>query len=83
MRKEDLVAFARRDWSRIAAAKDAYWADRKQRMAADDALRLGDALRQQVLTLRSDWPTDEQRLEDLAAHVRLMEMLRRVPRRSR
>ncbi len=84
MRKEDLVAFAKRDWSRIADAKADYWADRKRRMTATEALRLGDVLRREVLTFRSAWQTDEERLADLAAHIRVTEMLRRVqPRRGR
>lgn len=78
MRKEDLIAFARRDWSAIAAVKRQYWAEEKARMTAADALEVGGALRQHVKALRTDWPTEEDRRNDFASHIRLSEMLRRI-----
>jgi hypothetical protein len=47
-------------------------------MTAADALAVGDELRQHVIALRSDWPTEEDRRNDLSSHIRLSEMLRRV-----
>ena len=77
MRKEDLIAFARRDWNAIAALKRRRWTEEKSRMSPAEALSVGDELRHHVSALR-DWPTEEERLEDLASHIRLSEMLRRV-----
>ena len=78
MRKEDLIAFAHRDWSAVAALKRRHWAEQKSRMTPAEALRVGDELRHHVSALRDDWPTEEDRRNDLASHVRLSEMLRRV-----
>ena len=65
VRKEDLIAFARRDWDAIAALKRRRWTEQKSRMTAAEALSVGDELRHHVSTLR-EWPTDEERQEDLA-----------------
>ena len=78
MRKEDVIAFARRDWSAIAAVKRRRWAEQKSQMTPADALAVGDELRHHVSALQSDWPTDEDRRKDLASHMRVSEMLRRV-----
>jgi hypothetical protein len=74
----DVIAFAHRDWSAVAALNRRHWAEQKSQMTAVEALAVGDELRHHVSALRSDWPTDEDRREDLASHTRLSEMLRRV-----
>jgi hypothetical protein len=82
MRREDLVAFARRDWDAVAVSKRRRWAQQKARMTAAEALRLGDELRRHVRALQDGWPSREDRAADLAVHVRVSESLRRVdPRR--
>jgi hypothetical protein len=78
MRKEDLIAYARRDWQAIAASKRQRWAEQKSQMTAAEALSVGDALRQHAIALRNDWPTEEDRRKDLASHIRVAEMLRSV-----
>ena len=78
MRKEDLIAFARRDWDAVAALKQRWWAEQKSRMTPEQALEVGDELRDHVREVRGDWPTDEDRRNDLACHSRISEMLRRV-----
>jgi hypothetical protein len=78
VRKEDVIAFAHRDWSAIAALKRRRWAEQKSHMTAAEALSVGDELRHHVRALRSDWPTEEDRRKDLASHIRISEMLRRV-----
>ena len=77
MRKEDLIAFAHRDWNAVAALKRRWWAEQKSRMSPAEALAVGDELRHHVSALR-DWPTEDDRRKDLASHMRLSEMLRRV-----
>jgi hypothetical protein len=77
MRKEDIIAFARRDWASVAAAKERYWAKQKSSMTPADVLRFGDALRADAHALRHRGPTPEEREEDLASHERVAEMLRR------
>jgi len=78
MRKEDVIAFARRDWQAIAALKRERWAEQKKRMSAAEALSVGDALRHHAYALRDGWPTEEDRQNDLAVHIRVSESLRRV-----
>lgn len=77
MRKEDLIAFARRDWNAIATLKRRRWTEEKSRMSPAEALSVGDELRHHVSTLR-EWPTEEERRKDLASHIRLSEMLHSV-----
>ncbi len=43
--EEDLIAFARRDWKSLAAMKDRFWMEQKQRMTASEVLHLGDTTR--------------------------------------
>ena len=78
MRKEDLIAFARRDWQAIAESKRRRWAEQSAHMSPADALQVGDELRHHMTTLHPDWPTEEDRQNDLAMHLRVSEMLRRV-----
>ena len=78
MRKKDVVAFARRDWRAIAALKRRRWADEKSRMAPAESLRVADELRHYVKAIQEDWPTELDRRDDFAFHLRVSEMLRRV-----
>jgi hypothetical protein len=78
MRREDLIAFARRDWSSVAAMKERFWAERKRHMTPSEALRLADDLRSSVASRRSDWPSDDERRSDLETHARVSESLRSV-----
>ena len=47
-------------------------------MAPVEALAIGDELRQHVRVLQDSWPTEQDRRSDLASHLRVSEMLRRV-----
>ncbi len=78
MRKEDLIAYARRDWQAIAESKRRRWAEQKSRMSPAEALSVGDELRHHARSLREGWPTEEDRRKDLASHIRVAEMLRSV-----
>jgi hypothetical protein len=78
MRKEDIIAFARRDWKAIEESKRRRWTEQKSRMEPAETLSIGDELREYARSLRPDWPTEEDRRNDLAVHVRVSESLRRV-----
>lgn len=78
MRREDLIAFARRDWASIAAMKESYWAELKPGMTAAEALRVSGELRAAVTGWRADWPSEEERRLDLETHARVSENLQRV-----
>jgi len=78
MRREDLIAFARRDWQQVAAMKERFWLEQKQRITPSEALRIADELRCAVLSRRHDWPSEEERRADIASHARVSESLQRV-----
>jgi len=79
MKASDVQSYLDRDWDRVRASKDRYWAERKRTLTPEEALRIADGLHLQVRSLRPDWPDAEQREADLATHVRVSELLRRVP----
>lgn len=72
------MAFARRDWTAIAESKRRRWAAQKKEMTPAEALQVGDELRYHAQTLQDGWPTEADRRDDLAVHVRVSESLRRV-----
>jgi len=78
MRREDLIAFARRDWRSVARMKERFWVDQKRHMTPAEALRLADDLRSSVTSRRDDWPSEDERRSDLETHARVSESLRRV-----
>ena len=78
MKASDIHSYLDRDWDLIRASKDRYWAERKQTLAPEEALRFAEGLRLQIRSLRPDWPDAEQREADLATHARVSECLRRV-----
>lgn len=83
MRKADLVAFARRDWKRVAEMKDRFWLEQKLAMSVAETLGVVDDLRSEVVRRRADWPSEEEREADLATHVRVAESLNRAASRIR
>lgn len=78
-----LLDFVRRDWSAAARSKAIYWRDWKRRHGPAAGIRIADELRRQVLRMRPGWPSARERQADLAAHLRIIEALRRVPPRGR
>ena len=81
---EDLRKYVSRDWSLVSRMKRDFWVERQRRIAPVEALRIADELRRQVRITRPDWPTPADRAADLAAHIRLEELLiRAAPTRER
>lgn len=81
MRELDAIrAFAERDWDAMARDKERYWAEWKRRHGATAGMRVADALRAQVRRARPDWPSDQERAEDLEMHLRIIEVVRRARR---
>ncbi len=79
MKASDIRSYLDRDWGLVRASKDRYWAERKQTLTPEEAVRIAEGLRLQVRSLRPGWPDAKQRAADLASHVRVSELLRRVP----
>lgn len=78
MNPEDLRAFAARDWDLVAREKERWWAERGRELSAAEKLRIGDMLRRHAKRLRPDWPSPEERRQDLETHARVAEALRSV-----
>ena len=81
--RNDVLAFARRDWERLAESKMAYWLTHKSGLSASQILEAGDGLRRHAQAVRPDWPSAADRAADLAVHVRVSETLRAVACRPR
>jgi hypothetical protein len=82
MTRADIVAFARRDWAAVDAAKAEDWARRKESIGAERLLAAADRLRRSVAKRRPDWPSAAEREADLAAHIELSRRLGTVRHRS-
>ena len=80
---ESLRAFVERPWSTMAQDKERYWRDYKREHGPAAGFRVAEELRLQVLAARPDWPSAEERAEDLATHLRVIDVLRRLPVRAR
>ena len=78
MKASDLHSYLDRDWALARASKDRYWAECKQTLAPEEALRIAEGLRLQARALRPDWPDAKQREADRETHVRVSERLRSV-----
>jgi len=70
--------FMARDWAASRRLKDTYWANRIARLGATEGLRIAGELRTQVRLQDPSWPNAESRASDLASHVRLGALRRRV-----
>jgi hypothetical protein len=81
--RDALRQFARRDWSAVAASKARFWHALKAGRSAAEVLGVADLMRTHAQRLRPDWPSRQQRLDDLLVHQRVAEALRAVACRPR
>ena len=73
-----IQGYVSRDWAAARESKDAFWAARIARLGPIEGLRIADELRRQVIRQNPEWPNDQERHEDIAAHTRLSGLLRRA-----
>lgn len=78
-----LRQFALRDWSAVATSKARHWRTLKTGRSAADVLAIADRMRIHAQQLRPEWPTPQQRLDDVRVHQRVGEALRAVAARPR
>jgi hypothetical protein len=71
-------AYLARDWDAARAGKRTYWRDRLDRGGLAEALRVTDQLRAWIRSIDPDWPSKEDREEDLETHRRVAETLARA-----
>lgn len=60
-----------RDWAAVRDAKDAYWAERIERLGPAEGFRIAEELRLQAKLLNPIWPSEDDRHKDFLAHLRL------------
>lgn len=77
-RRRHLIEFAIRDREEPARLKAAHWEEYRRRHGLEGALRISADLFAWARAVRPDWPTAEDRRQDLETHVRVGEMLRSV-----
>ncbi len=76
--REQLRAYAGRAWARAAALKQEHWAREFATRGPAATFEAAQALREHMRAVRPDWPTDEERREDLAHHVALKRAIDRA-----
>jgi len=67
----------------VATSKTRYWQTLKTGCAAADVLAIADRMRVHAQQIRPEWPTPQQRLDDVRVHQRVGEALRAVAGRPR
>jgi len=67
-----------REWDVARRSKDEYWAERIARLGPLEGFRIAEELRQQALLQHPGWPSPSDRRDDIRAHERLSELLRRT-----
>lgn len=71
----DIQEFMERPWQSLESANAKYWASR----TPTERLRAGRQLVAQARDANPEWPSKADRERDFEAHVRLSDLLSRVP----
>ena len=80
MKRDDLLAFARRDWAAIARSRLDYWAERYARDGGATARQAATLLHQHAIRIGAAIHDQTSRDADLATHLRVREQLDRAGR---
>ena len=72
---DGLREYMARDWAAVRESKERYWSEH---LSAADRIRLAESLRLSVLAATPEWPSEENRIDDLDAHVHLAGRIRRA-----
>ena len=76
----DLRAFAHRARLEVEQQKRAHWVQRFHEGDGNATLRAAHALYDYVRRVRPDYPTEQDRAEDLAHHIALKQLIDRASR---
>jgi hypothetical protein len=68
---EHVRAFAQRDWRAAETLKGEHWAREFAARGSAATLEASAALSRHMRLVRPDWPSDEERRDDLAHHIAL------------
>lgn len=80
MERDDLLAFAHRDWSAVEQGKRQYWAERYRRDGSGPALHASALLLEHARRLGSPILSEAERANDFAHHRALRDRLDRAAR---
>ena len=72
---DGLREYMARDWAAVRESKERYWS---KDLSAADRIRLAESLRLSVLAASPEWPSEEDRIDDLDAHEHLAGRIRRA-----
>lgn len=78
MEPKHLRAFIERDWAAVASLKQEHWAREFADRGSAATLEASQVLWQHMRLVRPDWPSAQERLDDLAHHVSLKRTIDRV-----
>lgn len=73
-------AFVRRDWAAVAQLKGEHWAREFAARGPVATLEASVALWRHMRAVRPDWPTAQERRDDLAHHIALKRAIDRAAR---
>ncbi len=78
MIERGILEFVSREWDAVRKSKDEYWVERIERLGRLESFRIAEELRRQALLQHPGWPHPSDRREDILAHARFAELLRRA-----
>jgi hypothetical protein len=78
MNREDLRAYAQRAWHVAETLKQEHWAREVAARGPLATFEASEALWEHMRSLRPDWPSPDERREDLAHHIALKQLIDRA-----
>ena len=75
---ESIREFAGRKWARIAEENQRYWADQYAKYGASATVRAAEQLWGHMKAIQPGWPSEAERADDLADHIRLKSLIDRA-----
>ncbi len=78
MRADDLKAYLDRRWAAAETLKVEHWAREFAERGPEATLAVSRALWEHMRLVRPEWPSDDERRDDLAHHLRLKRAIDRA-----
>lgn len=78
MKPEDVRAYAQRAWHVAEALEQEHWARELSERGLLATFTASQALWEHMRALRPDWPSDDERRQDLADHIALKKLIDRA-----
>jgi len=78
MKPDDVRAYAARNWRAAETLKQDHWARETAERGPLVTFEASQLLWHHMRTLRPDWPSDDERRQDLADHIALKRLIDRA-----